>query len=87
MADKRVHRVDEDETRGAAELQRRFGLTTRESQLLYWMTRGKSNREMAIIFSISARTVDKHLQHLFERMDVGSRHAAVVQAIEALRPT
>ena len=47
----------------------------------------KSNREMAIISGISTRTVDKHLQHVFEKMDVGSRHAAVVQAIEALQPT
>jgi DNA-binding CsgD family transcriptional regulator len=78
---------EDDATRAASLLQRRFGLTARESQLLYWLTRGKSNREMGIILGISARTVDKHLQHVFEKMDVGTRHAAVVQAIEALQPT
>ena len=87
MADTHVPSADEDATRGAAELQRRFDLTIRESQLLYWLTRGKSNRDMGIILGISTRTVDKHLQHLFDKMDVGSRHAAVVQGIEALRPT
>lgn len=87
MADKTPPSAEDDATRSAALLQRRFGLTMRESQLLFWLTRGKSNREMGIISGISARTVDKHLQHVFEKMDVGSRHAAVVQAIEALRPT
>jgi DNA-binding CsgD family transcriptional regulator len=87
MADKNRPGAEDDATRPASLLQRRFGLTARESQLLYWLTRGKSNREMGIILGISARTVDKHLQHVFEKMDVGSRHAAVVQAIEVLRPT
>ena len=87
MADTPVPSADEDAIRGAAQLQRRFDLTIRESQLLYWLTRGKSNREMGIILGISTRTVDKHLQHLFDKMDVESRHAAVVQGIEALRPT
>lgn len=87
MADKAAPSAEDDASRAAAVLQQRFGLTMRESQLLFWLTRGKSNREMGIISGISARTVDKHLQHVFEKMDVGSRHAAVVQAIEALRPT
>ena len=65
-------------------LQRRFRLTRRQSDLLYWLVRGKSNREMGIIFGISARTVDKHLQHVFDKLDVASRHAAVVKAMEAL---
>ena len=87
MADETPPTAEDDATRSAALLQRRFGLTMRESQLLFWLTRGKSNRELGIILGISARTIEKHLQHVFEKMDVGSRHAAVVQAIEALRPT
>ena len=65
-------------------LQKRFRLTAREAELLYWLSKGRSNREMGIIFGISGRTVDKHLQHVFEKMDVENRHAAVVKAIEAL---
>ena len=65
-------------------LQKRFRLTAREAELLYWLSKGRSNREMGIIFGISARTVDKHLQHVFEKMDVENRHAAVVKALEAL---
>ena len=65
-------------------LRKRFGLTERQAELLYWLSKGRSNREMAIIFGISARTVDKHLQHVFEKLDVENRHAAVVKALEAL---
>ena len=87
MADRAAPSAEDDADRAASVLQERFGLTTRESQLLFWLTRGKSNREIGIISGISGRTVEKHLQHVFEKMDVGSRHAAMVQAIEALRPT
>ena len=73
-----------DPAAASALLRRRFGLTDRESELLYWLARGKSNREMGVIFSISARTVDTHLQHVFDKMDVENRHAAVVKAMEAL---
>ena len=65
-------------------LRKRYALTEREAELLYWLSKGRSNREMAIIFGISARTVDKHLQHVFEKMDVENRHAAVVKALETL---
>ena len=87
MADISAPSAEDDASRATAVLQPRFGLTTRESQMLYWLARGKSNREIGVILGISDRTVEKHLQHVFEKMDVGSRHAAMVQAIEALRPT
>ena len=85
LGQRRDSAADElDPAAASALLRRRFGLTDRESELLYWLARGKSNREMAIIFSISARTVDKHLQHVFDKMDVENRHAAVVQALQAI---
>lgn len=65
-------------------LRKRFELTERQAELLYWLSKGRSNREIGIIVGISARTVDKHLQHVFEKLDVESRHAAVVKALEAL---
>ena len=68
-------------------LRKRFRLTAREAELLYWLSKGRSNREIGIILGISGRTVAKHLQHVFEKMDVETRHAAVVKALETLRPT
>lgn len=76
--------AESDPAAASVLLRRSFGLTDRESELLYWLVRGKSNREMGVIFNISARTVDKHLQHVFDKMDVENRHAAVVQALQAI---
>ncbi len=53
-----------------------FGLTIREAEVLYWVTFGKINRDVAQILSMSTRTVDKHLQHVFEKLHVETRTGA-----------
>jgi DNA-binding CsgD family transcriptional regulator len=53
-----------------------FGLTTREAEVLHWVACGKINRDVADILGMSARTVDKHLQHVFEKLHVETRTAA-----------
>jgi len=52
------------------------GLTRRESQVLAWVRRGKTNREISILLSISPRTVQKHLEHIFQKLGVETRTAA-----------
>jgi DNA-binding CsgD family transcriptional regulator len=42
-------------------LRARFGLTARESEVLLWVARGKSNRDIGEILELSPRTVNKHL--------------------------
>ena len=54
-----------------------FGLTGRESEVLYWVVCGKINRDIGEILGMSPRTVDKHLQHIFEKLSVETRTAAV----------
>ena len=54
-----------------------FGLTGRESEVLYWVVCGKINRDVGEILGMSPRTVDKHLQHIFEKLRVETRTAAV----------
>ena len=45
-------------------LRRHFALTLRESEVLLWIARGKSNRDIGEILGLSPRTVNKHLaQH------------------------
>jgi DNA-binding CsgD family transcriptional regulator len=44
-----------------ASVRRRFGLTPREDEILFWIARGKSNAEIGEILGISAATVGKHL--------------------------
>jgi len=55
-----------------------YGLTSREIELLSWVAQGKSNREIGIILNISFHTVSKHLEHIFTKLGVCSRTAAVV---------
>jgi DNA-binding CsgD family transcriptional regulator len=59
----------------------RLGLTRRESDVLLWVTRGKSNEEIGLILGISLRTVKKHLEQLFRKLDVESRTAAAMVAL------
>jgi len=57
-----------------------FGLTDREAEVLFWLTRGKTNRDIAEILDLSARTVNKHLEQVFHKMGVDNRTSAAVIA-------
>jgi DNA-binding NarL/FixJ family response regulator len=54
----------------------RYGLTQREAEVLSWIAKGKSNRDIAAILSLSPRTVDKHLEIIFNKLHVENRTAA-----------
>lgn len=62
-----------------------FGLTDRESEVLLWLTRGKTNRDIAEILELSARTVNKHLEQVFHKMGVDNRTSAAVMADRQLQ--
>src|SRR5689334_22298492 len=63
-----------------------IGLTQRESEVLAWVAEGKSNNDVGLILGIRSVTV-KHLEHIFEKMGVETRTAAVAFAIRASRRT
>lgn len=65
-------------------LQDKLSLTTRESEVLLWISRGKSNREIGEILSISPRTVNKHLEQVFVKLGVENRAAAAARAVRLL---
>jgi DNA-binding CsgD family transcriptional regulator len=65
-------------------LQQTLALTTRESQVLLWISRGKSNREIGAILAISPRTVNKHLEQVFVKLGVENRAAAAARAVRSL---
>ena len=69
-----------------AKLQR-FGLTTRESEILYWVAMGKTDEVIAILCDISVRTVNKHLEHIYRKLGVESRLAAIQLIRELLNPS
>ncbi len=53
-----------------------MGLTPREAEILGWVAKGKTNREIGIILGASPRTVKKHLEHVFIKLGVETRTAA-----------
>lgn len=57
-----------------------YQLTPREMDVLAWIARGKTNRDIAEILGMSPRTVNKHLEHIYEKLGVETRTAAVAAA-------
>ncbi|MET4578560.1 DNA-binding response regulator [Ottowia thiooxydans] len=60
----------------AAERLRRASLTPRETEVLAWLAKGKTNRDIGDILVMSPRTVNKHLEHVFAKLGVETRSAA-----------
>jgi DNA-binding CsgD family transcriptional regulator len=56
------------------------GLTGREGEILRLLTRGASNCEIAHELAISPRTVEKHLEHVYRKLGVTGRYAAMASA-------
>jgi DNA-binding NarL/FixJ family response regulator len=59
---------------------RDIALTPRETEVLSWVAKGKTNRDIADILGMSPRTVNKHLEHIFEKLGVETRSAATALA-------
>lgn len=62
-----------------------FRLTQREAEVLYWVVRGKTSKDIGDILGSSPRTVDKHLEHVFEKLGVETRTAAANLAMGRMR--
>jgi DNA-binding NarL/FixJ family response regulator len=65
-------------------LKRKLQLTPRESEVLVWIARGKSNRDIAEILSLSPRTVNKHLEQIYAKLGIENRAAAAALAVRML---
>ncbi len=46
----------------------------RETEVLSWLAKGKTNRDIAGILGMSPRTVNKHLEHIFEKLGGGDAY-------------
>ena len=64
-----------------------LGLTPREAEVMAWVAQGKSNSDIATILVSSPRTVAKHIEHVFAKLNVESRTAAVAEARRLLQTT
>jgi DNA-binding CsgD family transcriptional regulator len=59
---------------------RALGLTPRQAEVLRQVALGRTNEEIASALSLSRRTVQKHLEHVYARLGVTSRAAAAATA-------
>jgi DNA-binding CsgD family transcriptional regulator len=57
-------------------------VTAREREVLSWLAAGKTDREIGEILGMRTRTVQKHLQHIYEKLGVETRTAAVMRAMQ-----
>jgi DNA-binding NarL/FixJ family response regulator len=83
--DEHLLRLAQAATTGDADLLRRhFSLTGREAEVLLWVARGKSNKDISGVLNISPRTVNKHLEQVFEKLGVENRASAAAMTIQML---
>jgi DNA-binding CsgD family transcriptional regulator len=61
-----------------------LGITTREAEVLFWLAKDKSNAAIAKTIGCREGTVRKHLEHLYRKLGVQTRTAAVMVTLEKL---
>jgi DNA-binding response OmpR family regulator/DNA-binding CsgD family transcriptional regulator len=64
---------------------KQLGLTSREGEVLSWLSKGKTNRDIAQILGLSPRTIDKHLEQIYSKLGVENRTAAAAVAANTIR--
>jgi len=69
---------------GAEKLKAALPITDRESEVLYWIGNGKTNQEIGQILDTSPRTINKHLEQIFRKLEVFNRTSAAAIAIRLL---
>jgi DNA-binding NarL/FixJ family response regulator len=65
-------------------LRQRLTVTEREAEVLLWIARGKSNRDIAEILDLSPRTVNKHLEQIYAKLGVENRASAAALAVRTI---
>ncbi|GEM_PF-1491924 len=56
-------------------------LSEREREIIFWVTRGKSNSVIGSILGISPSTVDTYMRRIFRKLDVADRTSAAMRAV------
>jgi DNA-binding NarL/FixJ family response regulator len=75
---------DVDPEADTRKLQQALNVTHREAEVLLWVSYGKSSQVISDILRISPRTVDKHLERIFDKLGIESRSAAAAIAIRSV---
>ena len=61
-----------------------LGLGARPTEVLYWLAKGKTNKEIGMILSMATETVKAHLKDVYSRLAIENRATAAVMISELL---
>ncbi|MET0068141.1 MAG: DNA-binding response regulator [Candidatus Thiodiazotropha sp.] len=79
-----VRIVTQERLMDTEKLEAMLPITKREAEVLLWVAHGKTNKEIGEILSLSPRTVNKHLEQIYPKIQVDNRAAATSVAIQTL---
>jgi DNA-binding CsgD family transcriptional regulator len=80
-----MHPVLHSDERGVKAALRTPELTPREAEVLFWISEGKSNRDIGVILGAKTGTICKHVEHILSKLNVENRTSAAVVALETRR--
>ena len=80
-----MHPTSQSNQRGARATWGAPELTPREAEVLFWMSKGKSNHDIGVILGAKTGTICKHVGHILTKLNVENRTSAAVVALEARR--
>ena len=80
-----MHPVSHSDQRGVKAALGSPELTPREAEVLFWISRGKSNHDIGIILDAKTGTICKHVEHILSKLNVENRTSAAVVALETYR--
>lgn len=61
-----------------------LGLGARSTEVLYWLAKGKTNKEISVILSMATETVKTHLKNIYSRLAIENRATAALMICELL---
>ncbi len=77
--------AQDDPALSLARLRAGLPITAREAEVLFWLSQGKSSRDIGEILGLSHRTVTKHLEAIYAKLGVENRTAASMIANRCLQ--
>jgi DNA-binding CsgD family transcriptional regulator len=80
-----MHRVPQSDQRGVKAALGSPELTPRETEVLFWISQGKSNHDIGVILGAKTGTICKHVGHILSKLNVENRTSAAVVALERRR--
>ena len=81
----KMHPVSHSAQRGVNAAHGSPELTPREAEVLFWISKGKSNHDIGVILGAKTGTICKHVGHILCKLNVENRTSAALVALETSR--